>query len=624
MIAAQPGPQESAPVPPPQMQPAQPQVPPPPQPVQPQVPPVQQPVQPQQTYVQPQMPPPQQSYGPQQQAYGPQQTYGPQQQAYGPQQTYGPQQQAYGPQQTYGPQQQAYGPQQTYGPQPQMQPQMQQGYGPVPQPQKKSALGLVLGLVGGVIAIAALVAVLIFTGVFKDNRTRFAEQIVGMSENITREVPEAGLGPIRALLHLDKDDTKDSHTTTRTTEIYSDMTGDETYELIQSYSYDASSGDTAYDLTVNAGSTALGTGSIYFHGDEFLFAPMSASAGMIRYEMDKGSAKALKDYGAVDRYALMLLAAENGGQTDWDAAKETFLTETLAGFDKSEFKKDKEAFTILGKEEQCKTVSVKATGDKALQLLEGINELIIGEYVDPDEYEDKKEYMNLFRKLYKETEEDPDELTIIVTTFAYKGTPAALRILAATPEDNYRYELSFYEKDVERQMTVRISSDFEDGDFTLEDTVIAQSGGSYVLTTQADYGDLAILLKQEGKIKGDDRDLSGSFEVTPGDRTGISLGDSVSGTMSEHMKNGSGEIETTIKSEQGSFTLHTAIEREKLQKEKITPPEFIEESGVDCVDIDDLRDTVHMKGNLDYLKIDNSILRLANAFALMGQGASLF
>ena len=244
--------------------------------------------------------------------------------------------------------------------------------------------------------------------------------------------------------------------------------------------------------------------------------------------------------------------------------------------------------------------------------------------MDPDEYEDKKEYMNLFRKLYKETEEDPDELTIIVTTFAYKGTPAALRILAATPEDNYRYELSFYEKDVERQMTVRISSDFEDGDFTLEDTVIAQSGGSYVLTTQADYGDLAILLKQEGKIKGDDRDLSGSFEVTPGDRTGISLGDSVSGTMSEHMKNGSGEIETTIKSEQGSFTLHTAIEREKLQKEKITPPEFIEESGVDCVDIDDLRDTVHMKGNLDYLKIDNSILRLANAFALMGQGASLF
>lgn len=76
-------------------------------------------------------------------------TYAPQQQTYAPQQqAYAPQQQAYAQQQTYAPQQQAYAP---YVPQ-----QTQAG-----TQHKKANTGLVLGIIGGIIIIVALLAVLI-------------------------------------------------------------------------------------------------------------------------------------------------------------------------------------------------------------------------------------------------------------------------------------------------------------------------------------------------------------------------------------------------------------------------------------------------------------------------------
>ncbi len=350
---------------------------------------VQAPVQPQQMYGQPQM----------QQPVQPQQMYGQPQM-----------QQMQQPQQMYGqPQMQ----QQMYG-QPQMQPAQQMYGAPMPpygqQPRKKSPVGLILGIVGGCVAIVALAVILVVSGIFKDTKTQYAEQVVGFSQNISNELPEIGMGPIRAFLHLDKDDANDSHTTTRTTSFESEMLGDQTFELVQSYSYDKSSGDTAYDFSMNAGDSPLGTGTIYFSDDEFLYVPMNPSSPMIRYEMDADMAKSLEEYAAVDRYALMLLGDTTGG-TDWEQAKKEFLEDTLADFDKNDFVKGKEEFTIFGREEQCSTISLQVSGDQAEDLLNAVNKLIVNEIASMDEEDENK--TNLFGSINgSKSDEELESVTL--------------------------------------------------------------------------------------------------------------------------------------------------------------------------------------------------------------------
>ncbi|MCR4684089.1 MAG: zinc-ribbon domain-containing protein [Lachnospiraceae bacterium] len=562
------------------------------QPVQPQ-----QPVQQQQMYGQPQM---------QQPMYGQPQM---QQPMYGQPQM---QQQMYGQPQM---QQQMYG-------QPQMQQQMygqpqRQQHTDGQQPRKKSPAGLILGIVGGCVAIVALAIILAVSGIFKDTKTLYAEQVVGFSENISNELPEIGMGPIRAFLHLDKDDADDSHTTTRTTTIESEMLGDQTFEMVQSYSYDKSSGDTAYDITVNAGDSPLGTGTIYFNDSEFLYVPMNTSSPMVRYEMDSDTVNSLEEYAAVDRYALMLSGDTTGG-TDWNQAKKDFLEDTLAAFDKKDFVKGKEAFTIFGREEQCSTISLQVSGDQAEDLLNAVNKLIVNDIVSMDEEDENK--TNLFGSI-NGSKSDEELESVILTTFVYKKTPVAMRIEASTDADDYVYEMSCYQDGVERQMIFNTRSGSGKNDAELEDSVISMGGSNYLLTTKADYGSFTIFVEEEGTIKGDNRNLSGTFEIAPGKGSkvvGVSLGDSITGTLSETFKDGDGEYYTEYESDQGIVGLRTVVERGALNKDKITPPAFIDESGTDCGDDhEELLDAMGMKRNQNLVKVDNTMLRTGNAIALM-------
>ena len=102
---------------------------------------------------------------------------------------------------------------------------------------------------------------------------------------------------------------------------------------------------------------------------------------------------------------------------------------------------------------------------------------------------------------------------------------------------------------------------------------------------------------------------------------GFSVGDSITGTLSETFEDGAGEYYTEFESDKGTIGLRTVVEPEALDEDKITPPAFIDESGTDCGDDhDELLDAMDMKRNQDLLKVDNTILRMSNAIALMVRG----
>ena len=139
--------------------------------------------------------------------------------------------------------------------------------------KKKGVVGIIILVIVLVLLLLALiigaVAIVIFSGVLKNPKKMFAENVVSITENINGEIPSIGSIPLEALFHLGVDDTQNSHTSIRTTEIMSDAMSQYDLELVQTYSYNKDNGDAAYDFTVNVNGNPTGNGSIYFTDDEF-------------------------------------------------------------------------------------------------------------------------------------------------------------------------------------------------------------------------------------------------------------------------------------------------------------------------------------------------------------------
>ena len=80
---------------------------------------------------------------------------------------------------------------------------------------------------------------------------------------------------------------------------------------------------------------------------------------------------------------------------------------------------------------------------------------------------------------------------------------------------------------------------------------------------------------------------------------------------------GTGEKVTTIVNGPQTLTITTEVKRENLQSGKINPPMFLEESGVDCDTLDELKEAVKIKEEDSIPAVNNSLTRLGQVYALM-------
>lgn len=503
--------------------------------------------------------------------------------------------------------------QQQYQQQQYQQPQ----YQPQP-PKKKSKAGLIIGLsVGGGALLLLLLGIFVLPNLFKDIKRTYAENVVGMAENISDEVSDFGSDAAEAILHLSKDQTKDSHTTFRTTSIESDAMSDQEFELQQIYSYDASSGDASYEFSVSTGDTPMGTTGIYFQGDEFIYSPMDPSAPMVRYEMDPLLTKALKAYDAVDKYALMLLDEETFDNADWKAATDDFYETALKDLDQERFVKDKEVLTILGKEQKCNTISVTVDGEDATALLDALKDLLKLEAATEETGEQLENYGEMAAQLL----ENSEDTEITLTTFSYKKKPVALRLSGTSNGKDSEVIVSSYRDGDEKQFLITATPESEEENgFTFENSIIS-SGGKDTVTTYLDLGDGSVLIEEKGKVNGDDKDLTGTVTITPGSVASGSVplkDDVIEGTISRKLKGGSGENVTEFETDEGNIRIVTTISKEKLDEEHLNPPMFLEESGTDCEDdLMELTETLGMDNNLSLLDNNSSVAHLAGAIMLL-------
>lgn len=479
--------------------------------------------------------------------------------------------------------------------QPGMYGQSQMQYGRV---QKKKKSGLIIGIGAAVAVLAVVVAGAFFAikflpGLFKDPKTQFAENVVLVTKNFSDEFTDFGAKPVEAMIHIGMDDAKDSHTTTKVTTIESDAKGDDqNYDLIQTYSYDSGSGDSAYMISVSSEDTSLGSGGIYFNGNEFIYSPINTTSPMVRYELDDSSAKSLSAYQAMDRYTLMLTGKNSDNEIDWDNQLKDFLEGTLKDIDKKEFIKSKEDYTVFGKTQQCDTVSVTVSDEAARDLFKGIAKIItvgISNNVDIDLEEmfkenDANQYLN-------------ESFDITVTTYSYKGKPVGVVISYKKDNEVYKINLSGYSDGTEKQTILDVPSEEGKGLY-YEDGIYSLGSDKYQVLTKMNLADYALTIDESGTIKGANRNLSGSFTFMAGDNAEkMHLEeDSITGSISQEISGDTGKYVTETQAKEGHFVITTTYDRGKLQSDKINAPEFLPESGIDCgKDLDMLKENLNNK-----------------------------
>ncbi|SFG73294.1 zinc ribbon domain-containing protein [Oribacterium sp. WCC10] len=502
----------------------------------------------------------------------------------------------------------------TYG-QPNMYGQSQMQYGNV-LPKKKGSPIVVVGAAIAVLAVlgaGAFFAIRLLPGMFKDSKTLFAENTVSVTRNFSEEFTDFGSKPIEAMVHLGMDDTRDSHTTTKITTIESDASGkDQEYSLEQSYSYDSGSGDSAYTLSVNMGDTSLGTGGVYYNGNEFIYSPANTTSPMVRYELDESAAKSLGAYQAIDRYTLMLKGMSSENEVDWDRQLEDFLEVSLAGIEKEEFEKSREDYTVFGKTQKCDTVSVTVSGQEAIDLMEGMTKLITVGISNGDDID-----MN---DVFGENETD-DSISLTATTYSYKNSPVGVVISYTKDSESYSINLSGYSNGKEKQTILDVPSEKGKG-FYYEDGVYSIDSG-YEVLNKINFGEFSIVVDETGKINGLDRDLSGSFTIKTGKKTGkIHLEeDSFTGSISQVITDGKGQFVTELQTKEGYAKITTNYERGKLQEDKINAPVFLSESGIDCgSDLDMLKETIHAKMLGDKGKTGSGFANMGNSNSVVRLG----
>ena len=551
----------------------------------------------------------------------PQPQVAPQPQMQGQPQYQQPRPQMQGQPQYQQPRPQMQGQPQYQQPRPQMQgqPQMQQPRPPMPPQQKppKKKKGkaviivlIVLLLLFFFLLIVGAVAAVIFSGVLKNPKKVFAEDVVQISKNINEEIPSMGMIPLEALLHLGIDDTTNSHTSTRTTEIMSDAASEYDLELVQSYSYNKDNGDTAYDLTVNVNGSPMGSSAIYFTDDEFLFVPMSPDSSMIRYQIDSDTKESLKNFGAVERYSLMVMEKERGSGINWNEEKSNFSKDILGEIPKKSFKKSSDTYIILGEEKKCKTVTVTASGEEAFDIIKGFGDLIY-KGIESDE-----EKLSAFDNMLSSYDELSGDLELTMTTYRYKKTPVAVSMEVVSNGEVSNYDISYYKKGSEKQVI------FESGDSYYEESVISKGIGQTHMTNIVDLGSAYITIDQDSTGIGNSKELKGTFEIVPdtdpdGESMATAAGNSITGTIEETSILGDGVKTTTIESEKGTVSIVTTMERGNLDTSKITPPTFISESGVDCSNLEDLKTVLNVYTNEKAPKVDNAIVHMAQLYFLM-------
>ncbi len=429
-------------------------------------------------------------------------------------------------------------------------------------------------LLVAIIAAVAVTVILVICaalgggGVPKSPRDRFIYYMGEFSETLFDETKELGGEVIASILFpLNTADASNTNTTVAETKLdLGDLT-DQDITITQESAYDKKTGDTSYEFSYSNGGDSLGTGGIYFVGNEMLIKPMDSERPMIRYEMDEKQAKGLKDTSATERFALVLQGRESSAGEDWKLAAEDFVYEYLPDLTDDDVFVDNDKGELLGDFVDWEALTITSTGSDAVELLDGFLE-----YYGPLIGVGRDNIPNLTEGLSKKEKKKAE---IEVSICAYQNQPAAIWMAASLGEGKeLEMELICYHEGEEKEVSVNASMSGAEV-LSLLDTILAD-GDEYTYESKLGFGDNSLGVKKTGELYSDAVDLSGKYTI--GGNASIEGKSKTTGEYSKAERVTERSNSFTFLGLDGAF--NTDID-EVIGESGIDAPKFVKKSGVD-------------------------------------------
>ncbi len=445
----------------------------------------------------------------------------------------------------------------------------------------------------------------------KSPKDRFIYYMGAFSEALSNETKELG-GEVFAsiLFPLNTADASDTNTTIAKTKLDLGEKSAQEFTITQESAYDKKTGDTFYEFSYSTGGDALGSGGIYFVGNEMLIKTLDSEKPMIRYEMDDDQAEGLKDTSATERFAYILQGEESSEGEDWEQAAEDFADEYLSELADEDVYVDNDRGELLGEFVDWEALTISSEGSDAVELLEGFLDFYV-----PIIGVDRDSLPKLTDGLSKE---EMKKAEIEVSICAYQDQPAALWMAASLGEGKeMEMQLICYHKGEEKEVLVNASLS-GDEILTLRDSILAD-GDEYTYESLLGFGGNSLSIKKSGEVSADGLDLSGKYEIST--NTSMEGASKTTGEYSKKERITEHKNAFTVSGVEGS--LNTDIE-ESFEDARIEAPKFVTKSGVDAGgDLEELK--IALGGDIPealYQINNESIHTLAVIAFLSGQGTS--
>ena len=435
----------------------------------------------------------------------------------------------------------------------------------------KGKMIMLLLILAAAVVVTVIVLIMVFAGgkgVPRNPRDRFIYYMGEFPEVMSEEARDLGSEVFASILFpLNTEDASDTNTTKAKTELdLGDLTKQE-ITFTQESAYDKSTGDTSYEFSYSAGENALGSGGIYFTGNELLIRPIDADKPMIRYELDDEQVEGLKGTSATERFALVLRGEKTADGKDWAIAAQDFFDEYLPDVTEEDIYVDTDKGELLGDYVDWEALTIAITGKDAVKVLEGF----IGVYgpmmgIGGDTLPD-------ITKGLSDKEKKKAELEVSIC--AYQNIPAALWVAADLGEGKeLELKLICYREGEEKEVSIEASANGADL-LAFRDSVLAD-GEEYTYESLIGYQGKTLSVKKEGEVYSDKVDLSGKYAL---EGSGQFEGKTkTTGDFTKDEKVTERKNTFSVLGIEGS--INTKVE-ETLGDAKIDPPKFVKKSGVD-------------------------------------------
>lgn len=321
----------------------------------------------------------------------------------------------------------------------------------------------------------------------KSSKQLFSYNIENTIIDFSKQIDNLGVKQLEVILNSNTASNQVNSTTTI-------ALGEETFSVNQEAILNSKTGHASISAELQSSDgTSMGKSGIYFTDNIMILKPSNATEPMIRYTLSEEQKQSFKSLPALDRLNLVIQNKAEEEKVDWKIKTKEFIDTSLAFTKDESYMEGTENITILGKEEACKLLTLKVSGEQSISVFNELINLLKNSSAFHSYGSELSNANSFIERLNTMTEEEKLGAELSLSTIALKETPVGLKLLMINNGKEMSMNLICYQKGLEKQNELYLTAP-ENESLKLLETNILKDGDNYEGKLEFDMSNKASLI----------------------------------------------------------------------------------------------------------------------------------